>query len=384
MTALRPARAETMPIAIGFSSPFPHFLCPDLLAAQEADRLRRAIDGSASWMLQAESFYDHWSVELQCSGKPAPDVLADPLIDRAVGWARDAVAGHFGAVLAGATQVMAHRMEPGHRVEVHNDAPVLGFECYRVLLYLDRPPAGEGQLLLYASENGAAVRSIAPEPGLCVGMALGKSSLHSVSPIARGLRTALVINFWHAGNSPATERAILAHVARLRDEAHPIGSWATLMLASCRAAPDAKQVLAANLACRTLASFGAEQAECSALLLAMLPRSCWGSAPVLAGADACMRAEAIACRLESPPAADSPRDRLDRSILLAYWIGRLAHGVFDPAEWTRRRREIDAVRSELTGAPAEWAKRLFPPDRDRAAAPEAEAHVGVGPGSANY
>jgi hypothetical protein len=351
MTAT-PAFPPPAPAGYGFADPFPHFIAPDFLGATAAARLNATLDRTGAWEMRQESFYDHWSCELYHSdrGVPAPPVIAE-MLERAGA----AVVEHFGAVLADARQALAHRMGPHNRIGVHNDAPALGYEAYRVLVYLDRPARRSGQLHLHGAERDGPVRSIAPEPGLAVGMALGRRSYHSVAPLAAGRRTAIVLNFWHAGNSPAIERAIRDHVDRLAELDDPLRSRLNLLLAACRAVPDARDAHAANLAARTLAGFGAPEAASIALFLALIPRESWGVAPVLAGAAAAAAAE----RLRAGLAGEA--EAIDASSLVAAALARLGHGTFEASDWENKRARLARLAPLAPASPAgRWRDLLFP------------------------
>jgi hypothetical protein len=346
------AERHPAPAGFGFTDPFPHFLAPDFLDPKAALALARELDRGGAWRMQRESFYDHWACELHHSEKKdaAPELVAE-LLDRS----RAAAILHFDARLAPVAQAMAHRMGPGNRIGVHNDAPALGFEGYRILVYLEPPPSGQGQLFLHAPPPEERSLSIAPEPGLAVGMALDRRSLHSVGPVLSGQRSALVLNHWHAGNSPAIERAVLAFIERLAASEDPLRARLNLLLAACRAVPDAKQALAANLAARSLSVFGAPDETCLALFLALIPSHCWGSGAVLAGPAVAARAETLARGLAGEEGC------FDAASLVAAALGRLPHGTFDAALWEAQRARLGRLAPPEQGSPAAlWQALLFP------------------------
>jgi hypothetical protein len=341
------------PLTDGVADPFPHFVGSQFLSASQACDLLAAIDAFDRWTLMRDRFYEHWSVELHNSAWPAERSMGNPLIMQAYERGREAVHAHFAAELSDDSQILAHRMNHGHRIEPHNDAPPLGFETFRVILYLDDPFPGQGELSLHADSNARASRVYRPRPGLAVGLAFSRRSFHSVGALAQGARTTLAFNYWHKGNSPAVERAICAHVEALRASRGEDAAELALLLTSCRAIGDAKLARAAYLAALTHASQGASRIERDALFLALVDDRYWGSAPILAGREATARAAAM-------HRAFARGEAVEAAACIARWIGHLAHGIFEPARWSAERTLLARCARNLAPESVEyWSSILF-------------------------
>ena len=341
------------PSTTGIADPFVHFVGSQFISSSQACELLSAVDAIDSWILKRESFYEHWSVELHNSAWPAERCIGNPLILWACEQGREAVREHFAADLSDDSQILAHRMNNGHRINPHNDAPPLGFETYRVVLYLDNPPKGEGDLSLHADSNAPATRVYWPKPGLAIGLAFSRDSFHSVGALTQGARTTLIFNYWHKGNSPAVERAICSHIETLRSNEGTDARELALLLASCRAIGDAKLARAAYLAAWTYAAQGASRIERDALFLASVGDRFWGSAPILAGDEATSRAAVMQRALAQGEA-------IEAAACIARWIGHLANGIFEPACWLAERTRLAKCVRNLAPANVEyWSSVLF-------------------------
>jgi hypothetical protein len=128
-----------------------------------------------------------------------------------------------GLTLMAEVQVTAQLMTPGQYVGVHSDKPRLGYECARLIVYLNRDWQAEdgGLLMLLDGQNGDPV-AVAPRYNHAFAFLLHDGSLHAVTEVQRSRRS-VVFNFWHPANSPALADAIATllhgmHFSELPDE----------------------------------------------------------------------------------------------------------------------------------------------------------------------
>jgi hypothetical protein len=132
--------------------------------------------------------------------------------------------------------VTAQRMLPGHVIGIHSDRPFLGYEIARLVVQLNKDWQAEhgGLLELFASPEGEAVCSVAPEYNKAFGFLLHAKSYHGVTEVTQPRQT-VVFNFWHVANTPELEAHIQAlfanlHFSELPTALNPIASDAEACL----------------------------------------------------------------------------------------------------------------------------------------------------------
>ncbi|MDD5392098.1 MAG: 2OG-Fe(II) oxygenase family protein [Thiothrix sp.] len=218
--------------------------------------------------------------------------------------------------------VTAQRMLPGHVIGIHSDRPLLGYEIARLVVQLNKHWQAEhgGLLELFASLEGKAVCSVAPEYNKAFGFLLHAESYHGVTEVTQPRQT-LVFNFWHVANTPE----LAAHVQALFANLH----FSELPAALNPIATDAEASLPEDV------TFRAGTAGVA------LHRWGYDAATVVAGYQ--HSAGLAIC--------DTDDAETYAAVLLADWVAYLYRDLFDLARW-------EILQSKLAGI--EMFTRLRP------------------------
>jgi hypothetical protein len=196
------------------TTPFPHFVLPNLFDDATAESVLHWLEDDAPWAIESRGFYLHHgcsNLAPLVAGSPAA-VVAAPETFRLM---RQHLERIFGVALSGDHfEVAAHRMLPGHRIRVHTDSPNHGTETHRFLINLNSQfdDAHGGHLVLldmHAPDESAII--VRPLHNSAVAMEFSDHSWHCVDEIRAGKRYSLVYSFWRehpearAGDGVAVE-----------------------------------------------------------------------------------------------------------------------------------------------------------------------------------
>lgn len=176
-------------------TPFPHFLTDHCLTSAIEAELLDWLDTDAPWTLVETDFYEQYEFDLHCVELPGTlEYLVDPRVLQGL---RLRIESAFGVTLAPAVHVVAHRLEPGQRIGIHNDMRE-GGETHRLTIQLNRGLTDDdgGFFMLFNSDDARDVHQILrPLSGSAIGFEISPASNHAVSRVHGGLRYTLVYSF---------------------------------------------------------------------------------------------------------------------------------------------------------------------------------------------
>lgn len=178
--------------------PFRHFLADDVLPAPVAAVLLDWFETDAPWRLVETDFYEQFEFDLRDATLPA--AAAGLTMDAALGDLRKTMEAFFDTRLADDVHVVAHRLQDGQRIGLHNDLRE-GGETHRLTIQLNRGLTDEdgGFFMLFNSDQADDVhRILRPISGSAIGFAIGPTSHHAVSRVHGGVRYTLVYSFREA------------------------------------------------------------------------------------------------------------------------------------------------------------------------------------------
>ena len=186
------------PIRIGgaelVSAPVPHLAIEDCLDANLASALLDWFEGDAPWMLARRDFYEQYEFALADVSHPAAFRLTDPT---ALDDLSAKMAALFTARFTAAPRIVAHRLVPGQRIDIHNDS-LPGGETHRLLVQVNRGMTDEdgGLLMLFDSARASDVaKLLRPVHRSALAFAISDQSYHAVSKMHSGERFTLVYSF---------------------------------------------------------------------------------------------------------------------------------------------------------------------------------------------
>ncbi|SNR67603.1 cyclophane-containing peptide 2OG-Fe(II) oxygenase YhhC [Blastococcus mobilis] len=182
-------------------TPFLYCVADAFVQPQLADALLRAMETTTEWILHSGDFFEQYEWDLARSA-PSGDMrrLFDPVV---LDELRRTVARLFDCDLEHRVKVVAHRLEPGQGIGVHNDAPRPGDETHRVVLHLghEYDDRHGGHLVFLNGPDGTDLHRIfRPLHNTAVGFAMSDASFHAVSTVRSRVRYSVVFSFWERKN----------------------------------------------------------------------------------------------------------------------------------------------------------------------------------------
>jgi Rps23 Pro-64 3,4-dihydroxylase Tpa1-like proline 4-hydroxylase len=179
----------------GHGSPFPHFRVPALLPEQTADALLGWFEEDAPWQLKIADFYEQ--LEFSLLGCAVPEELGTLVDHRFLA----ALARQFSTTLQAPelkiVDVVAHRMEQGQTIRIHNDY-LGGAESHRCVIQVNRGWTAEqgGLFMMFAGDDPGSVTDVLlPVHRSALGFEISERSHHAVSTIHAGTRDTLVYTY---------------------------------------------------------------------------------------------------------------------------------------------------------------------------------------------
>ena len=184
---------------VSVDAPFRYALAEKCLVPPVEAALLDWLEAAAPWSRVATDFYEQSEFDLRDVALPAELAgLAEPeALDRL----RERVERMLGTSLGPTVQVVAHRLEPGQRIGIHNDMRD-GGETHRLTVQLNRglTDADGGFFMLFNSDDASDVhRVMRPLSGTAIAFAISAASHHAVSRLHGGTRFTLVYSFYAAG-----------------------------------------------------------------------------------------------------------------------------------------------------------------------------------------
>lgn len=206
-------------------NPFAFFAVDAAFSQTQCTMLEQLFVQDGEWQHRDGAFY-------RCSLRDVTDAIPATFHTAILARMREIT----GLPLVQRFMVTAQRMLPGHVIGIHSDRPLLGYEIARLVVQLNKDwQAKHGGLLeLFASPEGEAVCSVAPEYNKAFGFLLHAESYHGVTEVTQPRQT-VVFNFWHVANTPELEAHIQdlfanLHFSELPDALDPIAAEAEASL----------------------------------------------------------------------------------------------------------------------------------------------------------
>lgn len=103
--------------------------------------------------------------------------------------------------------MVAHRMLPSHRIEIHNDAPGVGSETHRFIVSLNREWRGDhgGYLAFLDGPSWDLLSDVyRPIHNTGAGLELSERSYHAVTEVKALARYTILYSFWPAARQGGT------------------------------------------------------------------------------------------------------------------------------------------------------------------------------------
>jgi len=181
--------------AESFVEPFRYFLSERCLLPEVERPLLDWFEADAPWRLVETDFYEQYEFDLRDARLPEPlgALVAPDMLEGLRRKMEDALGDPLGPDM----QAVAHRLDPGQRIAIHNDMRP-GGETHRLTVQLNRGLRDEdgGFFMLFNSDDPSDVhRILRPVSASAIGFAIGPDSHHAVSRLHGGTRFTLVYSF---------------------------------------------------------------------------------------------------------------------------------------------------------------------------------------------
>jgi len=182
------------------AAPFRYFLAQRCFDPAFEAELLAWLEHDVPWKLVETDFYQQFEFDLNHATVPARllQLIAPAMLERLRDKMESALCTRVGPV----AQVVAHRLDPGQRIAIHNDVRE-GGETHRLTVQLNRglSDADGGFFMLFSSADPRDVhRILRPVSGSAIGFVISPVSHHAVSQLHGGVRYTLVYSF-HAATS---------------------------------------------------------------------------------------------------------------------------------------------------------------------------------------
>ena len=182
------------------AAPFRYFLTDACLSPEMEAALLAWFEHGAPWTLVETDFYEQFEFDMRDAD--LPDTVASLISPVSLAALRSKMEAAFGDALGSHIQVVAHRLDPGQRIAVHNDMRE-GGETHRLTVQLNRGLVDDdgGFFMLFNSGDANDIhRILRPISGSAIGFAISSASHHAVSQLHGGERFTLVYSFFGPGN----------------------------------------------------------------------------------------------------------------------------------------------------------------------------------------
>ena len=172
--------------------PFRHAWIPRLFPSTSNDRIVEWLEQDIPWKFTKKKFYRQFEFSLKDVPPPADldFLLADKTLAAMVEWLRE----EFDSPEIEPTGVVAHLLESGHGIGVHNDYRKDG-ETLRLVLQFSRNVTGGVTALFRDQSPDSLCRLFQPVHGAGIAFAISEVSYHAVSKVRDGQRFTLVYSF---------------------------------------------------------------------------------------------------------------------------------------------------------------------------------------------
>lgn len=175
--------------------PFRYALASDCLRPNAGEALLGWLEGDAPWKLTVADFYEQYEFSLRDSEASVAAMFTDAALLHEL---RAEMSRLFGKRFSKRVTVVAHRLDPGQRIAIHNDY-LCGEETHRLVVQANRGLADSdgGFLMLFNSGDAHDVHRVL-RPAHLSGLAfeISARSFHAVSRMHSNLRYTLVFSFF--------------------------------------------------------------------------------------------------------------------------------------------------------------------------------------------
>ena len=178
--------------ARSYRQPFPHAWLPRIFPEKFNDQALGWLNHSNQWIFTCTNFYKQYEFSLKALPPPAElDFLtSDNTLQSMKSW----IQTEFAIRNVEPTDVVAHLLEEGHGMGIHNDNRENG-KTVRLLLQLNEHVEG-GQLAIFRNHRPDSVcRLIQPVHGTAFAFEISNSSYHAVIRVKEGRRFTIVYSF---------------------------------------------------------------------------------------------------------------------------------------------------------------------------------------------
>lgn len=178
--------------ARGCEDPYRHIWIPRLFPCSENDRILHWLEQDLPWQYTRTNFYQQFEFSLKDVDLPSDlEFLTSAETIGSIGsWLHE----NFQSPALELDDIVAHLLESGHGIGVHNDHRPNG-ETHRLLVQFSRGVEG-GVTALCRDQSAESVRRlIKPIHGTAIAFAISDSSYHAVSKVLQGRRFTLVYSF---------------------------------------------------------------------------------------------------------------------------------------------------------------------------------------------
>jgi Rps23 Pro-64 3,4-dihydroxylase Tpa1-like proline 4-hydroxylase len=182
------------------TSPFRYFSADACLSPEIEAALLAWLEQDAPWKLVETDFYEQFEFDMRDAD--LPNDIASLVSPANLARLRATMEAVFGEAMASHVQVVAHRLDPGQRIAIHNDMRE-GGETHRLTVQLNRGLTDDdgGFFMLFNSDDPTDIhRILRPTSGSAIGFAISRASHHAVSRLHGGERFTLVYSFYGPNN----------------------------------------------------------------------------------------------------------------------------------------------------------------------------------------
>ena len=178
------------------SAPFPYALFHSVFSDPTHASLLTWLENAKSWKLAKTDFYQQYEFSVEHTPlPPTVQFLADSTFKSTL---RTQIEELFNVQLTRQVSVLAHKLEPGQHIGIHNDLRYKG-ESHRFTVQLNRElvESDGGCFMLF---NSADVqdphRILRPVSNSALAFAISEKSYHAVSTQHVGIRFSLLFSFF--------------------------------------------------------------------------------------------------------------------------------------------------------------------------------------------
>jgi len=175
-------------------SPYRYFSEESTLSESVKESLISWLEKEAPWKLKVTDFYQQYEFSLM--HVEIPDEINFLTNEKYIYELKNTMERIFSVCLSDDIDVVAHKLEKGQTIKVHNDMrDVEGRETHRVLLQLNRDFKEENGGFLLILNDHEIVDVVYPSSGSVQAFEISSKSNHAVSTVHHGERLTIIYSF---------------------------------------------------------------------------------------------------------------------------------------------------------------------------------------------